>query len=122
PRKRVPERAKGWIAAYAGMRGYLRKNRAPIVQTGTSALIFHPTSSRPATGRARRILKTLSVAHVLIEKPGSTFPGHALARALDGDEIVAMPAAASAATACWDRAGNVVAVHLAQAQSLPVFV
>ena len=84
--------------------------------------LIHPTSSRPATGRARRIPKTLSVARVLIGKSASTFPGHALARALDGDEVVAMPAAAGAGTACWDRAGNVVAIDLAVGQSLPVFV
>ena len=82
----------------------------------------HPTSSRPATGRARRIPKNSLSRACPYRKTGLQFPGHALARALDGDEVVAMPAAAGAGTACRDRAGNVVAIDLAVRQSLPVFV
>src|SRR5215468_4995129 len=44
-----------------------------------------------------------------------------LARAHDGDEVVAMPDTAARA-AGGDRAGNVVAIDLAVGQSLSVFV
>src|SRR6476660_8765084 len=87
-----------------------------------AALEFLSHNVTPGNRSGATNSRSSLVAHVLIGKPASTFPGHASAGAHDGDEVVAMPGTAGARAAGRDRAGNVVAIDLAVGHSLPVFV